>query len=121
MKQIRTFIAISLPDDIHNRLTTVIDTLKNGIDRQVVRWVAPGNIHLTLKFLGEIPENDIQPLKEKLETEAIKHRTFFARCSKARSLPDVTQTPGDLGWSIRAGWINVPPEPGGGCDTESGV
>jgi 2'-5' RNA ligase len=50
----RTFIAIELPQDIKDAISRVQVKLKaTGAD---VKWVAPSNIHLTLKFLGEIDE-----------------------------------------------------------------
>lgn len=50
---IRTFIAIELPPTVQQGLARVQERLKR--DRLAVRWVAPEKIHLTLKFLGEIP------------------------------------------------------------------
>ena len=51
----RTFIAIELPKEIKEYLARVQNKLKaSGAD---VKWVEPANIHLTLKFLGEIDEN----------------------------------------------------------------
>jgi len=50
----RTFIAIELPQEIKNKLSGLQARLKqSGAD---VKWVEPKNIHLTLKFLGEIDE-----------------------------------------------------------------
>lgn len=46
----RAFIAIKIPTEIKENLVKLQTTLKiNG-----VKWVEPENIHLTLKFLGEI-------------------------------------------------------------------
>lgn len=72
-KTIRCFIALELPSDIQSILGEMIGHLKtSGAD---VKWVDPGNIHLTLKFLGEIPETDailiglgLNTLKGKLKT-----------------------------------------------------
>jgi len=48
----RTFIAIELPQEIKDFLSRIQGQLKaSGAD---VKWVEPKNIHLTLKFLGEI-------------------------------------------------------------------
>lgn len=53
MEQVRSFIAIELPGELQRALTRLQDGLKTG-SRAPVRWVDPGNIHLTLKFLGNI-------------------------------------------------------------------
>ncbi|MBU1355941.1 MAG: RNA 2',3'-cyclic phosphodiesterase [Candidatus Edwardsbacteria bacterium] len=53
-KTVRCFIALELPPDTQSMLGGIIGQLKtSGAD---VKWVDPANIHLTLKFLGEIPE-----------------------------------------------------------------
>ncbi len=50
----RSFIAIELPDAAKSALAGLQDDLKK--ERADVRWVKPDNIHLTLKFLGEMDE-----------------------------------------------------------------
>jgi 2'-5' RNA ligase len=49
---IRSFIAIELPDTTREAITVVQERLRHS--RAGVRWVKPGSIHLTLKFLGNI-------------------------------------------------------------------
>jgi len=57
---IRAFLAIELPGSLRAGLAQVQAELKrSGAD---VRWVAPGNIHLTLKFFGNVPEDEIAAL-----------------------------------------------------------
>lgn len=51
----RTFIAIELPQEIRNILSNAQDELRQA--RADVKWVKPENIHLTLKFLGEINQD----------------------------------------------------------------
>ena len=53
MEQIRSFIAIELPDELKRRLGQLESRLKSG-KQSWVKWVDPDNIHLTLKFLGNI-------------------------------------------------------------------
>ena len=53
MEQIRSFIAIELPDELKAGLARLQDSLKSGGQRGV-KWVNPYSIHLTLKFLGDI-------------------------------------------------------------------
>lgn len=49
---IRSFIAIDLPQETREKLAAIQEQLKQS--RAGVRWVKPGGIHLTLKFLGNI-------------------------------------------------------------------
>ena len=61
MEQIRSFIAIELPAEVRLALGNLIAGLKSGQSSRV-RWVAPDSIHLTLKFLGNITADRIEPI-----------------------------------------------------------
>ncbi|MCX5668276.1 MAG: RNA 2',3'-cyclic phosphodiesterase [Candidatus Omnitrophica bacterium] len=68
----RTFIAIELSAEIKDSLAQIQSHLKySGAD---VKWVEKDNIHLTLKFLGEISEEKLQQVIAALEiiTRVIK-------------------------------------------------
>ena len=57
-KMIRAFLAIDVPDIYRAGLAAVQEALKkSGAD---VRWVTPANIHLTLKFFGEITDAQVE-------------------------------------------------------------
>ena len=58
----RLFIALELPSHLRRHLAQVIDELRRCDDR-AVKWVAPDNMHLTLKFLGETPVERIEAIK----------------------------------------------------------
>lgn len=48
----RSFIALEMPPEVKEFAAGLIKELKpSGAD---VKWVEPGNLHLTLKFLGEV-------------------------------------------------------------------
>jgi 2'-5' RNA ligase len=57
---IRAFIAVTLPDPLAGLVSEVQQTLRAQGLR--IAWVAPGNVHLTLKFLGDIEPTDIDPI-----------------------------------------------------------
>ena len=58
---VRAFIAIQLPDSIRERLVREVQApLKQLPDR--ITFVKEENIHLTLRFLGEIPEDKLDEL-----------------------------------------------------------
>ncbi len=65
---IRTFVAIDLPEGIKDDLSSVIADLGRKNDR--VRWVKPAGMHLTLKFLGDIPEQTVGTLSAELDAVA---------------------------------------------------
>lgn len=50
---LRTFIAVELDDEARRQLRTVQTALQALTPPNLVRWVDPINIHITLKFLGD--------------------------------------------------------------------
>ncbi|MGC8660156.1 MAG: RNA 2',3'-cyclic phosphodiesterase [Desulfomonilaceae bacterium] len=62
--EIRTFLALDLPDSVLLFLEDVINRLKKS--RADVRWVNPKSIHLTLKFLGNVNRSRISDIEKNL-------------------------------------------------------
>jgi 2'-5' RNA ligase len=65
---IRAFIAVELSEALRAGLTILQQTMKRRIEPEVTReahlsWVKPASIHLTLKFLGDMNEQLIDPLR----------------------------------------------------------
>ena len=54
----RVFVAVELPEEVKNQIASVQDEFKK-IPTQV-SWVKQGNIHVTLKFLGEVEEEKMK-------------------------------------------------------------
>ena len=59
---IRLFTALSLPDELRPRLAA----LGSGIDG--ARWVEPENLHITLRFIGEVSEPVAEDVASALDT-----------------------------------------------------
>lgn len=89
MQKVRIFIAVSLPEEIHDNLSMISDQLKRSIGDGVVGWVKPASIHLTLKFLGEIPAGDIVRLKTGLESPVALHTSFPVTVQKVGVFPNL--------------------------------
>ncbi len=53
-EQVRVFVAIELPDEVRNHLARIEKELQATV-LTGVRWMKPEGIHLTLKFLGNVP------------------------------------------------------------------
>jgi 2'-5' RNA ligase len=69
MEQIRSFIAVELPDELKLALTRLQTQLKTG-SQAPVKWVDPYNIHLTLKFLGDISTDMVGKITVVIEEAA---------------------------------------------------
>ena len=63
-KSFRAFIAIELPPVIVAGLEELQNSLRPAMPAGVLRWVRPGQIHLTLKFLGNIAAQDVAEVAE---------------------------------------------------------
>ena len=81
----RTFIAVELPEEIRTILSNIQDELKQA--RADVKWVKPENIHLTLKFLGEIEEDKVLKIQSTLNQIASKNSGFNLCLSSLGSFP----------------------------------
>lgn len=65
----RTFLAVELPHQVKQvaiQLQTTVDAKP-----KVVKWVKAANIHLTLRFIGPTPEEEISKIKSAV-AEAVK-------------------------------------------------
>ena len=71
----RAFVAIFPPPEVREALSAGARGLRIAGD---VRWVRPENVHLTLKFLGDVPEQDLDRLAEALEPVRARHEPFLA-------------------------------------------
>jgi len=54
----RSFFAVELSRELKEALGTLRDRLDSP--RYDVRWVRPGNLHLTLRFLGDMSDQDLE-------------------------------------------------------------
>ena len=57
----RCFVAVALPPDVKALLVLVQEALKRSDAH--VKWVEEENLHLSLKFLGDLDEEAVATLK----------------------------------------------------------
>ncbi len=76
---IRAFIAFPLPEWITTLISDIQERLKPY--RLPVRWVKPENVHLTMKFLGDIPAAAIDGIGDTLKNtvQNFSPLTLFAK------------------------------------------
>jgi 2'-5' RNA ligase len=68
----RVFIAIELPTTLRARIISHIDRLRSAIPEARASWAREDNLHLTLKFLGDIPVASIEQLSAAASIAATK-------------------------------------------------
>jgi 2'-5' RNA ligase len=76
MSVVRSFIAIDLPSSLYEQLEEVSGNLQDMLKAMPIRWVAVHNIHLTLKFLGDVSEKNISMINKIIQTESASHKQF---------------------------------------------
>jgi len=100
MSLLRAFIAIQIPDKIKNEIAADSVELHRAGDRSV-RWVAPGNIHLTVKFLGNIAAAKLGTLGRALVKVTSQHNPFSLTIADIGAFPNLRHP--------RVIWIGVNP------------
>lgn len=67
---LRLFVAIAVPEEIKARLAALQRELRERLRHSSVSWTKPENIHLTLRFLGDVPSNRLDDLTAALAVAA---------------------------------------------------
>jgi 2'-5' RNA ligase len=81
-------VAIEIPNTMRMDLSEHIAYLKQDIPTRTVRWVRPEGIHLTLKFLGDVPIDSIDQISATLKKICIEHEPFKVKVSEFGCFPN---------------------------------
>ena len=84
----RTFIAVNLSEAVRNDLAAHLDTfrpLAGGVS-----WVPPGNAHITMKFLGDVPESDLDAVADGVIEAVNGHQPFEVQVGGFGAFPNLT-------------------------------
>ena len=89
---IRTFLAVELSEPLRTHLATIQADLKqrmaNALTRNVsISWVRPASLHVTVKFLGDIDEGLVLPLKEAITELLSAHRPISVPVTRLGVFP----------------------------------
>ncbi|MFH1032751.1 MAG: RNA 2',3'-cyclic phosphodiesterase [Chloroflexota bacterium] len=87
MEEIRSFVAIELPDDIKSKLGKLIAQLKAR--NSGVKWVDANNIHLTLNFLGNVASDKIDEVTKAMEESAREIPPFQIEVKELGAFPNL--------------------------------
>jgi RNA 2',3'-cyclic 3'-phosphodiesterase len=87
MSLLRAFIAIELPKHLQDAIEKQTSHLRQALGNEIVRWVPAQNMHLTLKFLGDIATSHVDFLKQLLAREADTHPQFEFQIGGLGSYP----------------------------------
>jgi RNA 2',3'-cyclic 3'-phosphodiesterase len=93
----RAFIAIELEENVRNELSFIQESLKKT--KADIKLIEAGNIHLTLRFLGEINENALTPIKKILEDSVVGENIFEISLDSLGAFPSLN--------TIKVIWVGV--------------
>jgi len=83
----RVFIAINVPEDIQKAVAAVQAELKPACAD--VRWTQPGHFHFTLKFLGDISPDRVEPAINAMERSLLGFGPFELSLKDLGVFPDM--------------------------------
>jgi RNA 2',3'-cyclic 3'-phosphodiesterase len=76
MKVLRTFIACEIHADLQQAIQRAIQPLQGALEVGLVRWVPTQNVHLTLKFLGDVTTSSLEMIQRTMAAEAARCQVF---------------------------------------------
>ena len=88
MSLLRAFIAVEIPQEIHKAIENETAPLRAALNKSLVRWVPTDNMHLTLKFLGDVSPTNLEMLEQMLSVEVSQHRAFELRFGGLGAFPN---------------------------------
>jgi 2'-5' RNA ligase len=88
MSLLRAFIAVEIPAEIRRNILHATEALHKDVGA-LVRWVPVENMHLTLKFLGNISPSNVDMLSQMLRAEADLFTCFDFQLHGLGSFPNL--------------------------------
>jgi 2'-5' RNA ligase len=82
----RLFVAVNFDETVRASIARALETFP--VARPPWRWVAPEAWHVTLKFLGETPEADVDAIARSLELTCARHAPFRLVLSALGAFPN---------------------------------
>lgn len=72
---VRLFVACEVPDEVKEAIGKTIEGLRKK-SGPAVRWIKPEGVHVTLKFLGEVPVKKLPAVKLAIQEAVVGHSPF---------------------------------------------
>ena len=98
LEQIRSFIAVELPEELRLELGRFEAYLKSDAHPRV-KWVNPDSIHLTLKFLGNIGADRVGEIMGAIEEASLEVPPFQLKVKDSGVFPSVKRA--------RVAWVGL--------------
>jgi RNA 2',3'-cyclic 3'-phosphodiesterase len=87
MEKIRTFIAVDFSAEMIDQIEQIINYFKTQVPQGALKWVETKNLHLTIKFLGDISKELLPQVENILKTELRQFPSFDIRVEELGMYP----------------------------------
>lgn len=87
MDSFRTFVAVELPGEVRARVAQHIARLRRELPHVRASWSRENNLHLTLRFLGNVPVADIPKVSDAVERATTTVSSFQLTLSGCGTFP----------------------------------
>ena len=95
--RIRTFVALNVTESVRSRAAELADRLRES--QADVKWMDSSNMHLTLKFLGDVSEQELAEVCHTAQAVCRETDVFELQCGGAGAFPNADRP--------RTVWIGV--------------
>ena len=85
---IRSFLAIDIKGAARDRIESVLEMLRARPNGDRVRWVSPDNLHVTLRFLGDVKASVLPDLVSAVADELRSQPAFACQLKEVRTFPN---------------------------------
>jgi 2'-5' RNA ligase len=106
MTLLRAFIAVEIPLPIRQAIFTQTESLRATLG-PLVRWVPIENMHLTLKFIGDVSPANVELLTQMLTAETTGSAPFALQMGGLGSFPTLRPGSGQASRRARVIWIGI--------------
>lgn len=89
MPLLRAFLACELPPALQSAIETETAGMRLALGPDSIRWVPAQQIHLTLKFLGDVSPSNLDPVRNMLATQAAACQPFRIRVAGFGAFPNL--------------------------------
>lgn len=75
----RVFLALNLPAALREELAALQGRMRARVEPGAVRWVPPGKLHITIQFFGDIAEEPLSELRDRVPSLCASQPPFDIR------------------------------------------
>ena len=87
----RCFVAVDVPAEVRMRVAALASRLRRALPRADVRWSPTEQLHVTLKFLGEVPDARVPAIEQALRAVAAAQAPLSLVAAGAGGFPNASR------------------------------